>query len=361
MLGQMDIFGKTKLEKTIERIQMFEPEDGYFLAFSGGKDSQCIYHLAKMAGVKFDAHYSVTSVDPPEMVRFIMKNYPDVIREHKTDKNGKPMTMWSLIESNTMPPTRMARYCCEKLKESSGDGRVTMTGVRWAESRNRRENQGLVTMMGRSKKTQSMLTEIGANFQKTDRGGVVLNLDNSDTRRAVEICYRTQRTLVNPIIDWEDDEVWEFLNKVVKVPHCSLYDDGFKRLGCIGCPLSGGKNMRRDFERWPAYKQKYIKSFERMIENHPGKIRVATGESAEGGYRCLTNGSNGALSVSEQAEAVYNWWIDLNERELQAMDLPGLRSAIPHHVKGLGLQDEEAEGDVLLRLEVYEGVERWRR
>lgn len=171
MLFQTDLWGKTKLERTIEKIKMFEPDDGYYLAFSGGKDSQCIYHLAKMAGVKFDAHYTVTSVDPPELVRFIMDNYPDVKREHPTGKDGKPLTMWSLIESQVMPPTRMARYCCEKLKESNGQGRVTMTGVRWAESHNRRENQGLVTIMNKPKTTQKKLAEIGADFTKTDRGG----------------------------------------------------------------------------------------------------------------------------------------------------------------------------------------------
>lgn len=171
MLYQLDIFGKTKLEKTIEKIQMFEPEEGYFLAFSGGKDSQCIYHLAKMAGVEFDAHYSVTSVDPPELVRFIIENYPDVIRDHKKDENGRPITMWTLIENQVMPPTRLARYCCDHLKESNGRGRVTMTGVRWAESKNRKDNQGLVTIMEKPKTTRKKLEEIGANFTKTDRGG----------------------------------------------------------------------------------------------------------------------------------------------------------------------------------------------
>ena len=156
MLGQIDVFGKTKLEKTIEKIKVFEPEEGYYLAFSGGKDSQCIYHLCEMAGVKFDAHYRVTSVDPPELVKFIKDQYPDVAREIPRDKDGKPITMWSLIAHNKMPPTRVARYCCQKLKESGGDGRVTMTGVRWAESANRRKNQGLVTIVGKTKTTQKM-------------------------------------------------------------------------------------------------------------------------------------------------------------------------------------------------------------
>ena len=171
MIGQIDIFGKTKLEKTIERIKAFEPEDGYYLAFSGGKDSQCIYHLAKMAGVKFDAHYRVTSVDPPELVRFIKEQYPDVSREIPKDKDGKPITMWSLIASKTMPPTRLTRYCCKDLKESGGDGRVTITGVRWAESKKRRENQGLVTIQNKPKSTMKIAQEVGANFRQLKQGG----------------------------------------------------------------------------------------------------------------------------------------------------------------------------------------------
>lgn len=67
MLKSYDLNGNLidKVQIAINRLKNFEPPDGYFVAFSGGKDSQCIYHLCEMAGVKFDAHYSVTSVDPP--------------------------------------------------------------------------------------------------------------------------------------------------------------------------------------------------------------------------------------------------------------------------------------------------------
>lgn len=118
----------------------------------------------------------------------------------------------------------------------------------------------------------------------------MLNLDNDAERRAVEMCYRTRKTLVNPIIDWTNDEVWEFLNEIVKVPHCCLYDEGSKRLGCIGCPLGGGESMKREFERWPTYERAYIRAFEKMIENHPGEIRIATGEQAEPGGRTDVHG-----------------------------------------------------------------------
>lgn len=171
MLGQLNVFGKTKLEVTLDRIKAFEPEEGYYVAFSGGKDSQCILELCKMAGVKFDAHYNITSVDPPELVRFIKEQYPEVEFVKPRDKDGKQITMWSLIEKKTMPPTRQARYCCEKLKESSGKNRAVMTGVRWAESVNRKKNQGLVTIFGKRKTVQRELTEIGANFSETNRGG----------------------------------------------------------------------------------------------------------------------------------------------------------------------------------------------
>lgn len=113
----------------------------------------------------------------------------------------------------------------------------------------------------------------------------MLNLDNAESRRSVEICYRTRKTLVNPIIDWAEDDVWEFLNDIAKVPHCKLYDEGLKRLGCIGCPIQGPNGMKRDFKQFPKYEQAYLKAFERMIENRPGEIITAEGKTGPEGAR----------------------------------------------------------------------------
>ena len=263
-----------KVDAAIERLKCFEPEDGYYVAFSGGKDSQCVYHLCKMAGVKFDAHYAVTSVDPPELVQFIKEHYPDAWegRMHQY-KDGKPVTMWSLIAEHTLPPTRKVRYCCASLKEPGGAGRVVVTGVRWAESANRAKTHDVVGIQGKKKQTRRIADEIGATYKLNKHGEIVMNDDNDSNRRMVEQCYRTRKTMVNPIVDWTDEDVWEFLNKY-NIPHCCLYDEGFKRLGCIGCPLSGRKNMERDFERWPKYKDLYIKAIQKMIDNHPGQIKI---------------------------------------------------------------------------------------
>ena len=275
---------RDKVEISIQRLKTFEPPDGYYVCFSGGKDSQCVYHLAKMAGVKFDAHYAITSCDPPELVQFIKKNYPDVSRESQhyddnkpehyyPDGRPKPITMWSLIADHTLPPTRKVRYCCSSLKEPGGQGRVVVTGVRWAESTNRKETHGVVGFQGKPKNTKRIADENGADYVLNKHGEVIMNDDNDANRRTVEQCYRTRKTMVNPIVDWTDDDVWNFLNGN-GIEHCSLYDEGFKRLGCIGCPLSGSKNMLRDFERWPKYKQMYINAFQKMIDNHPGQIKI---------------------------------------------------------------------------------------
>ena len=271
MLKENTLFGvEDKVQKSIERLQAFCPPEGYVVAFSGGKDSQCIYHLAKMAGVKFEAVYNVTSVDPPELVRFIKEHYPDVRFEIPRDSEGRAVTMWSLIVKRKMLPLRTVRYCCTELKEANNKGRLTVTGVRWAESIRRKKLHGIVSTM--VKGTAGEMTN--------DRGNIILNDDNDENRRMVEHCYRTSKVLVNPIVDWTDEDVWEFLNHVAKVPHCCLYDEGYTRIGCIGCPMATPRERQRSFERWPGYKKAYIKAIERMVVAR-GKPCVLFGDKTD--------------------------------------------------------------------------------
>lgn len=274
-IHQLDFNGKDKVEKAIMRLQAYEPEEGYFLCFSGGKDSCVIKALADMADVKYDAHYSVASVDPPELVRFIKDYHPDVIFDIPHDKDGKPISMWSLIPKKSMPPTRIVRYCCQYLKENNGHGkgRLKVTGVRWAESVRRKKSHGEVTIM--DKKASKFIEEELSDLEvsETPQGGVKLPLDSFDKNtQVVEMCYRTHTTTINPIVDWDDAEVWEFI-KEYKIPYCCLYDEGFKRLGCIGCPMGSKQQREHEFERWPKYKNLYMIAFQKMIENRRGVLR----------------------------------------------------------------------------------------
>ena len=201
---------KEKERIAIERLKAFEPEDGYYLAYSGGKDSDCIKILAQLAGVKFEAVHNLTTVDAPETVRYV-KSQPDVRVDRPHDRDGKPVTMWNLIVRKETPPLRNSRYCCSELKEPGGTGKIVVTGVRWAESTRRKQSADVVKFIGKPKGTQKIAEELGADYRITRQGGIILNDDNDINRRMVEHCYRTRKTMVNPIVDWTDEDVWEFL------------------------------------------------------------------------------------------------------------------------------------------------------
>ena len=266
-----------KIARAIDLFRMFEAAalrfrpEGYYLAFSGGKDSVTIYWLAKMAGVKFTAHYHLTTVDPPELVRFIRKDYLEVQVE-------KPeLTMWELIVKKQIPPLRKTRYCCEVLKEQGGEGAFTVTGVRWQESRKREKRSNLEIL--------------------TSNDPIYLNCDNEESRRQVETCTLKGKRVLNPIIDWTEEEVWRFI-RTYHLPYCVLYDLGFRRLGCLGCPLASTKNREKEFARYPQYARAYIRAFDRMVE-----ARAAAGKP-KGSWK--------------DGESVFRWWMYGNgKREKQ--------------------------------------------
>ncbi len=115
----------------------------------------------------------------------------------------------------------------------------------------------------------------------------MLNNDNDEAREMLESCYQKKKTVINPIIDWEDEDVWEFIHKY-NVPYCELYDKGYKRLGCIGCPMSNTKGMERDFENYPKYRNAYLLAFKKML-----KKREEDGNNLQW----------------DTAEDVMNWWL----------------------------------------------------
>lgn len=289
----------SKEQKAIERFKLFEPPDGYYLAYSGGKDSDCIKILAQLAGVKFEAVHNLTTVDAPETMQYV-KSQPDVRIDKAYDENGDHVTMWNLIVKKLMPPTQLIRYCCSELKERGGKGRVVVTGVRWDESRKRKENAGTVKIIGKPKTTQKLAEELGADNRINRQGGMILNDDNDESRRMVEHCYMTRRVTVNPIVDWTDEDVWEFLNHY-SCKSNPLYECGFKRIGCIGCPMAG-KHRYVQFAIYPKYMRNYIAAFDRML-----KRRKELGKPANKGW--------------ETGLDVFRWWLHEDFRQITFDDL----------------------------------------
>jgi phosphoadenosine phosphosulfate reductase len=216
-LQQLNFAGLNKIEVSIMRLREFEPKEGYYLAFSGGKDSTVLYDLAVRSGVKFDAHFNFTTVDPPEVLKFIRENYP-AVEWHYPAKS-----MFRLVVERGMP-RRQVRYCCEELKEGGGEGRFVLTGIRAAESVKRAK------------------------------------------RPMVELCPRgLGKKYLHPIIDWSMSEVWAYIHQN-KMPYCSLYDEGFKRIGCVLCPMETARQTQIELVRFPKLAKAWRIAFERFWE-----------------------------------------------------------------------------------------------
>lgn len=286
-----------KERSAIERLKAFVPKNGepYYLCYSGGKDSDVIRILAQLADVPHELHHNLTTVDAPETVAYL-KTIPGLIIDKARYADGTPKTMWNLIPKKMMPPTRIVRWCCSELKEAGGKGLLKITGVRWAESVARAKRSGMVQIIGKPKTTQKFLEENEIDHRVNKQGGVVLNMDNADTRRAVEHCYRTTSTMVNPIIDWTDEDVWAFLHHY----GCKgnpLYQCGKERVGCIGCPLAGHRKQRRDFQMYPQYKKLYIRAFDKMVEE-----RKRTGKGCD---------------TWKSGADVFHWWTSENPDQMQ--------------------------------------------
>jgi phosphoadenosine phosphosulfate reductase len=273
VIGQLNIYGEDKVTTAIKRLKTFEPPEGYYVAFSGGKDSQVIYHLCKEAKVKFDAHYNITGIDPPELVYFIRENYPDVQR-HQHEKS-----MFQLMEEKGLP-TRLKRFCCAELKERGGAGRFVITGVRWAESARRKNSRNLVEfdMFGSQSK------------QAKENREIFLNSDNDEKRQMIENCSVKGKHVLNPIVDWKDSEVWSYL-KSRNLEYCKLYDEGYKRLGCIGCPMSSSK--REELKRYPKFAENYKRAIARWLPGYLERRKVKSEKP-----------------LFATVDEWYSWWIE---------------------------------------------------
>lgn len=283
----------TKVKKSIERLKTFEPEEGYYLAYSGGKDSDVIRILADLANVKHENVHNLTTVDAPETIQYI-KSLPDVRINQPFYKDGKFKSMWNLIVKKGSPPLRMSRYCCSEFKENNGKDRVVITGVRWAESARRRETADVVKIIGKPKTNQKLAMDLNVDFKVTRQGGLIMNDDNDENRRMVEQCYRTSKVIVNPIVEWSDSDVWEFL-RYYGCRSNPLYECGYSRIGCIGCPMSGQKEMQREFNLYPIYRANYVRAFDKMIEK-----RINDGKTT---------------GLWTDGESVMRWWLGEDSRQ----------------------------------------------
>lgn len=236
--------------------------------------------LFRRSGVPFEVHNSHTTADAPQTVRHIRKVFSVLELEgikceiEMPTYMGDRTSMWKLIPQKLMPPTRIVRYCCSVLKETGCKNRYISTGVRWAESS--------------SRKTRGEFEKIGdKKIEAENFSEVMLMNDNDARRRMTELCIMKHKMVVNPIIDWTDSDIWNYLLSE-HIQYNQLYDLGYERVGCIGCPMAGKKRLR-EFADFPQYKKMYIHAFERMLQEQKRR---------------------GKKSKWKTADEVFLWWME---------------------------------------------------
>lgn len=277
-----------KIDKAIERLKIgSEMSLRYYgqplmITYSGGKDSEVLADLAIKEKIPIEIVNSHTTADAPPTVYHIRNQFKKWENDGIDCKivypkyKGISTSMWELIPIKKMPPTRLARYCCAVLKETTGNGRMIAAGIRWGESSARAKNRSQFETITSNKKNKMLLS------------------DNDDKRQLFEVCTLKAKRVVNPIIDWTDDEIWEYAN-AEKLCMNPLYDCGFKRVGCVGCPMAG-KSRTKEFAAFPKYRDMYISAFARMLE-----VRKSESKS-ESKYD--------DTSAWKSPIDVYHWWME---------------------------------------------------
>lgn len=255
----MDLENKAiKRIKTASEMSLHHYGQPLICTYSGGKDSDVMLELFKRSGVPFEVHNSHTTVDAPPTVYHIRKKFRELelngikAKIEMPKYKGKPITMWSLIQQKKMPPTRLMRYCCQVLKETGCSNRFISTGVRWDESNARSERAAYETI-ARTKADKIVATD-----------EIMLMNDNSINRTMTEHCMKKNKMVVNPIIDWGHRDIWEYIRSE-KIVYNTLYECGYSRVGCIGCPMAA-RGRWKEFADFPTYKRAYIRAFDKMLE-----------------------------------------------------------------------------------------------
>lgn len=243
-----------KFIQNAEKLALRMDKRGFHVAFSGGKDSQVLLSLMEMSGCKHHAEMQVTSVDSPNLMRFVRQHYPQI------KLNLPKRTMRELIICKGMLPTRMARFCCAELKEKAGAGCCTAIGIRKAESTNRAKRHA-VEIIG-----QRIGYDImdGNLYEHQATWGEQL-FDNEKECNVYCVSGK-DKIVISPIFEWTDKDIWEFI-KENNMQYCDLYDKGFHRIGCLFCPMATPKEKQRELSMFPRFAEKiYISAIHELME-----------------------------------------------------------------------------------------------
>ena len=225
-----------KVDRAIKLIQSAGADGSVVeVAYSGGKDSDVILEVTRMADIEHRAIYRNTTIDPPGTIAHVRENDVEILQPKKS--------FFQLIADNGFP-NRFMRFCCRYLKEYKVLDKCIM-GVRKAESTKRAARY-------------SEPTECRFYGSKKEH---------------VEAFY--------PILDWTDDDVVSFIEeRGIKIHSLYYREDGTinpkRRLGCMCCPLAFYKKRIEQFKQHPGMVKAYIRNGQKFRDTHPDAKSIKT-------------------------------------------------------------------------------------
>lgn len=254
--------------------------DCFHVAFSGGKDSCVLLDLVKKALPKgsFVVVFGDTGMEFPDTYEVIEKTKQQCVEEgilfYIAKSHLNPKESWELFG----PPSRVLRWCCSvhkstpqtlKLREITGKDNYTglaFVGVRAQESATRSEYD----YFNDGKKIKGQLSH-------------------------------------NSILEWTSAEVWLYLY-ANNVTLNEAYKKGSARVGCICCPMGGGKSGYIEYENYTDNVSGYFE----MIKNSNGRRNVNIDEYVKNsGWSARKNGRDLANNPNHCSERIENGYLTI--------------------------------------------------
>ena len=300
-----------KIEKSKKVIKLASEMSKHFyhqpiiICYSGGKDSDVILRLAMdvLKPSEFEVLHSITTVDSPITNRYVNEVFEELKekgieckKKIPIGKDGKPTNMWKLIPEKQIPPSRFHRYCCSVLKEASTPNRLAVLGVRGNES-NKRQGRNVFGINGKTYKDAKFYSLEHAEevFHEALEKEQEPNGESWDCT-LIKTMRENKNSIINPIYDWSESEVWDFL-RGGQHKYNPMYDMGYARVGCVGCPLATYKMKLKEFTDFPTYKDHYIKAFDEMLKRNKERDERWKNKKWVDG------------------QSVFDWWIEKDRYE----------------------------------------------
>lgn len=285
----LEIIEQTTVKKILAIYTKYKDRlDCFHVAFSGGKDSCVLLDLVKKALPKgsFVVVFGDTGMEFPDTYEAIKKTQQQCAENEIPFYIGKshlnPKESWELFG----PPSRVLRWCCSVHKS-------TPQTLKLREITGKDDYKGLAFVGVRAQESATRAEYDYFNDGKKIKG----------------------QFSHNSILEWTSAEVWLYIY-ANNVTLNEAYKKGSARVGCICCPMGGGKSGYVEYENYTDNVSGYFE----MIKHSNGRRNVNVDEYVKsGGWSARKNGRDLANNPNHCSERMENGYLTI-EIDNQASD-----------------------------------------